>query len=194
MHGPVLVSWLLAALTAAVGGYCLSRLRRSPCTDHAPGRGATSPHAHESDAAEALMGFGMAAMAVSGSTVPAAVWAWLFGAPAVVFLLAAASGPAHRAHRLHHAVGGLAMTYTALAMGAGSGHGHHHPAGAGAPLLTGALLLYFGGYSLWTGVRLLGAPGGGAPAAAGLPPATAGLPRACRLSMGIGMFAMLLTM
>ncbi|MEU6233439.1 DUF5134 domain-containing protein [Kitasatospora sp. NPDC047058] len=195
MHGPVLLSWLLAALTAAAGGHCLARLRRSPCTAHAADRpAAASRHAYESDAAEALMGFGMAAMAVSGSTVPAAVWAWLFGAPAVAFLLAAAGGPARRAHRLHHAVGGLTMTYMALAMGAGSGHGHHHPAGAGTPLLTGALLFYFGGYSLWAGVRLLGAPATAAQGAAGLPTATAGLPRACRLSMGIGMFAMLLTM
>ncbi|AUY48724.1 DUF5134 domain-containing protein [Streptomyces sp. CB01881] len=199
MHGPVLVSWLLALLTAAAGGYCLTRLRRSPCTD-GPATGRL--HAYESDAAEALMGFGMAVMAVSGSAVPAAVWAWVFGAPAVAFLLASASGPARRAHRLHHAIGGLAMTYMALAMGSAPGHGHHHAASTGTPLLTGALLLYFGGYSLWAGTRLLAAPagrpavgpGGTAVAVAGPTAVTAGLPRACRLSMGIGMFAMLLTM
>ncbi|MFF2045781.1 DUF5134 domain-containing protein [Kitasatospora sp. NPDC058170] len=240
MHGPVLVSWLLAALTAASGAYCLTRLRRSPCTAHGdrhghdphigdrhdgdlhkggagrsgPGRGVHRLLAHESDAAEALMGLGMAAMAVTGGVVPAAVWAWLFGVPAVAFLLGAAAPAtltaqatpatpaapaaptastttARRTHRLHHAIGALAMTYTALAMAAVPAHAHahaHHTVGAGTPLLTGMLLLYFGGYSLWAGSRLLTTPAGGLLAGA------TGLTRACRLSMGIGMFAMLLTM
>ncbi|MQS15298.1 DUF5134 domain-containing protein [Streptomyces kaniharaensis] len=188
MHGPTLVNWLLAFLTAAAGAYCLTRLRHSPCT----AGGTTSPATHrllarEADAAEALMGLGMAAMAVTGAVVPGTVWAWLFGVPAAGFLLAAVRGPARRGHRLHHAVGGLAMTYTALAMTATPGH-HHHTASTGAPLLTGALLLYFGAYSLWASSRLLHTPGGSV--AVG----TAGLPHACRLIMGIGMFAMLLTM
>ncbi|MFG3051530.1 DUF5134 domain-containing protein [Kitasatospora sp. NPDC048239] len=230
MHGPVLVSWLLAALTAASGAYCLTRLRRSPCTAHGdrltddrhgddqhgahgggadrsgPGRGVHRLLAHESDAAEALMGLGMAAMAVTEGVVPAAVWAWLFGVPAVGFLLGAAAPtvsatpaasatptapttPARRTHRLHHAVGALAMTYMALAMAAAPAGAHtHHTVAAGTPLLTGVLLLYFGGYSLWTGSRLLTTSAGG------LLTGTAGLTRACRLSMGIGMFAMLLTL
>ncbi|MFE2728642.1 DUF5134 domain-containing protein [Kitasatospora sp. NPDC059327] len=187
MHGPVLVSWLLAALTATSGAYCLSRLGRGPCAADA---GAGRLHAYESDAAEALMGLGMAAMAVTGAAVPAALWAWLFGLPALVFLLAAAHGRTGRAHRLHHAIGGLAMTYMALVMAAAPAHGHHHGASAGAPLLTGALLLYFGGYTLWAGTHLLAAPGGQVTVS----PRTAGLPRACRLAMGVGMFAMLLTM
>ncbi|MFJ9604725.1 DUF5134 domain-containing protein [Kitasatospora sp. NPDC101176] len=187
MHGPVLISWLLALLTAAAGAYCLTRLRRSPCTAGAPPRAGTRRLiARESDAAEALMGLGMAAMAVTGGAVPAAVWASLFGLPAAVFLLAAAHAPARRAHRLHHAVGALAMTYMALTMAAGTGH--HHGTGAGTPLVTGALLLYFGGYSLWAGARLLHTSAGT------LVVGAAGLPRACRLTMGIGMFAMLLTM
>ncbi|MBD0691852.1 DUF5134 domain-containing protein [Streptomyces sp. CBMA123] len=187
MHGPTLVSWLLALLTATAGAYCLTRLRHSPCATTAPGaRGAHPSLARESDAAEALMGLGMAAMVVTGATVPAAVWACLFGLPATVFLLAALYAPAGRAHRLHHAVGALTMTYMALVMTASPG-GHHHAA-LGAPLLTGALLLYFGGYSLWAGARLLRTPAGT------LALGTTGLPRACRLTMGIGMFAMLLTM
>ncbi|WP_030258254.1 MULTISPECIES: DUF5134 domain-containing protein [Streptomyces] len=184
MHGPALVNWLLALLTAAAGATCLARLRRSPC---APG-GAHRPLGRESDAAEALMGLGMAAMAVTGATVPPTVWAALFGLPAVAFLFAAAHAPAGRAHRLHHAVGALAMTYMALAMAATPGHQHHHAVGQGLPLLTGALLLYFGGYTLWAGSRLLRTPAGT------LAVGTAGLPHACRLTMGIGMFAMLLTM
>lgn len=187
MHGPILVSWLLAALTATSGAYCLSRLGRTPCSADA---GAKRLHAYESDAAEALMGLGMATMAVTGAAVPAALWAWLFGLPAVAFLLAAVRGRAGRAHRLHHAIGGLAMTYMALAMAAAPAHGHHHATSTGAPLLTGALLLYFGGYSLWAGTRLLAAPGGQQTWST----RTAGLPRACRTAMGIGMFAMLLTM
>ena len=188
MHGPTLVNWLLALLTATAGAYCLTRLRHAPCATAAPGTGPTNPPlARESDAAEALMGLGMAAMAVTGATVPAAVWACLFGLPAAAFLLAALHAPAGRAHRLHHAVGALAMTYMALAMTASPG-GHHHATALGTPLLTGTLLLYFGGYSLWAGARLLRTP------ADTLVLGTTGLPRACRLTMGIGMFAMLLTM
>ncbi|WP_327683127.1 DUF5134 domain-containing protein [Kitasatospora sp. NBC_00458] len=203
MHGSTLVSWLLAVLTAASGGYCLSRLRRDPCSP--PGTGAPRPggpdagtararrlHAYESDAAEALMGFGMAAMAVTGTAVPGTVWAWVFGPPAVALLLAAACRPDRRAHRLHHAVGASAMTYMALVMATAPGpHTGHHLSAAGSPALTGVLLAYFGGYALWSGSRLLSVAGDGS---GGVPTAAAALPRACRLSMGIGMFAMLLTM
>ncbi|MEE1824365.1 DUF5134 domain-containing protein [Streptomyces sp. BE20] len=213
MHGSALVSWLLAALAAASGGYCLTRLRRTPpapppgaaeagTAPRTPGprrTGATGAtrahrlHAYESDASEALMGFGMAAMAVTGTAVPGVAWAWLFGPPAVALLLAAAYRPERRAHRLHHAVGALSMTYMALVMATApaAGHAGHHPSAAGSPALTGALLLYFGGYALWSGSRLLSGAGGGP---GGLPAASATLPRAWRLSMGIGMFAMLLTM
>ncbi|WP_316525239.1 DUF5134 domain-containing protein [Kitasatospora brasiliensis] len=184
MHGPALVNWLLALLTAGAGSSCLLRLRHSPCAPH----GAHRPLARESDAAEALMGLGMAAMAVTGATVPATVWAGLFALPATAFLLAAIHAQAGRVHRLHHAVGALAMTYMALAMATASGHEHHHAATLGLPVLTGVLLLYFGGYTLWTGSRLLRTPTGT------LALGTAGLPQACRLTMGIGMFAMLLTM
>ncbi|MFD0350210.1 hypothetical protein ACFQ0M_37655 [Kitasatospora aburaviensis] len=41
MHGPVLVNWLLAVLTAAAGGYCLSRLRRAPASPEPGHTGAT---------------------------------------------------------------------------------------------------------------------------------------------------------
>ncbi|OKI21229.1 DUF5134 domain-containing protein [Streptomyces sp. CB03911] len=228
MHGPAVLTWLLAALTATSGTYCLSRLRGPSCERPGPGarRGVLS---HESAAAEALMGLGMAAMAVTGDVVPPAVWASVFGLPGAWFLLAAlaprpgaarspvrhppvlpstalpstalgatfphAAGPhspaphspARRVHRLHHAIGALAMTYMALAMAGAPAHAHHQ-AGAGLPLLTGGLLLYFGGYTLWAGSRLLATPGGV------LHTGSSGLPQACRLTMGIGMFAMLLTL
>ncbi|MFD7100066.1 DUF5134 domain-containing protein, partial [Streptomyces xanthophaeus] len=65
------------------------------------------------------------------------------------------------------------------------------------PLLTGVLLLYFAGYVLLGGARLVAA--GGPPPLAGpaggeAPLKSAELTRACRLAMGIGMLAMLLTM
>jgi hypothetical protein len=137
------------------------------------------------------------------------------------------------------------MAYMALAMTSAPGQ-HHHGAPAGLPVLTGALLLYFGGYSLWAGSRLLSVPGDsrrplevaaatahtavvrtapsavvtawarvaavagvpaagggpmGAPRAGDRPPGgwavggpAGGAVRACRVGMGIGMFAMLLTL
>ncbi|MET9871796.1 DUF5134 domain-containing protein, partial [Streptomyces sp. NPDC006386] len=68
---------------------------------------------------------------------------------------------------------------------------------SGVPLLTGALLLYFAGYVLLAGVRLVpvaavaGQSGGGGSAGWGDRPE---LTLACRLSMGIAMVAMLLTL
>ncbi|PNG21520.1 DUF5134 domain-containing protein, partial [Streptomyces cahuitamycinicus] len=65
---------------------------------------------------------------------------------------------------------------------------------AGVPHLTGALLLYFAGYVLLSGVRLVpvaAVAGGGGSAGWGDRPELA---RACRLSMGIAMLAMLATL
>ncbi|MCG3040778.1 DUF5134 domain-containing protein, partial [Streptomyces sp. S1A] len=87
-------------------------------------------------------------------------------------------------------------------------HGHHAaPSAQPAPTaaLTGALLVYFALYALLAGARLAPAPG-----PLSLPVATSGIrtgrggrgdgtrrapevAAACRLAMGIGMFAMLLT-
>ncbi|MER5867162.1 DUF5134 domain-containing protein [Kitasatospora sp. NPDC002040] len=165
MHGPVVVSWLLVALAAASAGYGLSRLRGARA-----GR--------ESGATEALMGIGMAGTVLR----PGVVWGWLFALLALALLLAALAPGAPRAHRLHHGVGALAMAYMGLAPA-----GHHGT--AGLPTVTGALLLYFGGYALWTGSRLLSAPGGPLAAAGAV-----SVSRAYRTAMGVGMFAMLLTM
>ncbi|WP_030272027.1 DUF5134 domain-containing protein [Streptomyces sp. NRRL B-24484] len=188
MHGPAVVTWMLAGLAAGSAALCALRLRRPGCAG-----------AHrEADAAEAAMAVGMAGMAV----LPGVVWGWFFTVMAGALVLGALAGRAGRVHRLHHGVGALAMAYMALAMAAapaGSGHLHHGVPGVtgaagapmGLPVLTGALLLYFGGYSLWAGSRLLSGPGvtaGGAGVAEG------GTVRACRVAMGIGMFAMLLTL
>ncbi|MGC0318910.1 DUF5134 domain-containing protein [Kitasatospora acidiphila] len=176
MHGPAVLSWLLALLTTATGVLCLLRLR---------GRGGHG--ACSSDAAEAAMGLGTAAMITLSDRLPASLWVALFGLLGAA-ALAATLGPradGQRAHQLHHAVGAAAMVYMALAMRAPE----RHPGmvmSMGLPPLTGLLLLYFGGYALWSGSRLLtadGVAGGGGPA-----------PQACRLAMGIGMFAMLLAL
>ncbi|MFI6051841.1 DUF5134 domain-containing protein [Streptomyces violascens] len=181
MHGPVLPGWLLVALCAATGSYCLLRMR----SGSAPARTAAG--------GEAVMGFGMAAMAVPAAFLSPPPWvltgyAVVFGGAALRALWLARGG----AHHLHHAVGSLAMVYMALAMAPGARGGAHegHAAG-GVPLLTGALLLYFAGYVLSTGVRLLPTAGGGGPVAAVSCNARPELALACRLSMGIAMLAML---
>ncbi|WP_405631492.1 DUF5134 domain-containing protein [Streptomyces sp. NBC_00016] len=180
MHGPASPGWLLVALCAATGAYCLLRMRSAVEEQRRAAGG------------EALMGFGMAAMAVPAAAFTPPAWAWpafaaVFGAAALRALWAARAG----AHHLHHLVGAGAMVYMAAVMAAAPAHRHGH-GGSGVPLLTGVLLLYFTGYVLLAGVRLLPVAGtGGAAAAWSDRPEVA---RACRLSMGIGMLAMLLTM
>ncbi|WP_037676037.1 DUF5134 domain-containing protein [Streptomyces griseus] len=187
MTGPASPGWLLVALCAATGVYCLSRLRSSVEEQRRAAGG------------EALMGFGMAVMAVPGAVFTPPPWAWpvyaaVFGGAALRALWSARTGHRH----LHHALGAAAMVYMAVVMAdspatATAGHGHGH-GGAGVPLVTGVLLLYFAGYVLVSGVRLLPVAviaGGGTPAGWSDRPELA---RACRLSMGIGMLAMLLTL
>ncbi|MBC9729717.1 DUF5134 domain-containing protein [Streptomyces sp. TRM68367] len=182
MHGPASSGWLLVALCAATGAYCLLRMRSSVGEQRRTAGG------------EALMGFGMAAMAVPAAVFTPPSWAWsayaaVFGAAALDALWAARRSP----HHLHHLVGTAAMVYMAMVMAGSPAHAH---GGSGVPLLTGALLLYFTAYVLLTGVRLVPVPAG----ATGGPATGSGwgdrpeLARACRLSMGIAMVAMLLTM
>lgn len=224
MHGPATAGWLVVALCAAAGTYCLLRLRGVP----GPGRGTAG--------GEALMGFGMAAMAVPAAVVtpPRCVWllyAAVFGVAALRTL-----GPARRSsHHLHHLVGMLAMVYMSVAMALlpGAAHDAHATGGTGGaggtPLATGVLLIYYAGFVLWTGARLLPlqtvtAPEGDAdPGGLGtelpdtgrttgvvagtvtevvpvvvpdvdVPERRPEMALACRLSMGIAMLAMLLTL
>ncbi|MFJ3173142.1 DUF5134 domain-containing protein [Streptomyces roseus] len=172
-----LSAWLLVLLCAVSGGYCLRRVRRS------------EREARGGAAGEAVMGFGMAAMAV-----PSGIGPWgpgillaVFGAAVLHALWLLRSG----VHHAHHLVGSLAMAYMSYtALTAAGGHGH----GGGPPLVTGALLLYFAGYVLLGGARLVTAGGGGQPVAGGPPVVRAELTRACRLAMGMGMLAMLLSL
>ncbi|WP_374193048.1 DUF5134 domain-containing protein [Streptomyces sp. AV19] len=176
------MEWLLVALSAATGAYGLHRARAGAAGERRAARG------------DALMGLGMAVMAVPA--VATAGRPWGAGLFAVVFAavglyagfraFARGRGPGRAGH-LHHAVGAFAMAYMALAM-TGDGHHHHH---AGAPLLTGLLLVYFAGYV----VRSAGALVPAGPAGpVGPADARRELAGACRISMGTGMLTMLLMM
>jgi hypothetical protein len=188
VHGPASPGWLLVALCAATGAYCLLRMR-SPVAEQRRTAGG-----------EALMGFGMAAMAIPAVAFTPPSWAWpadavVFGAAALRALWAARTDP----HHLHHLVGAAAMVYMSVAMAAEPASHHHVHGGSGVPLVTGALLLYFAGYVLLSGARLVPAvtavTGGDGPSGRavrwGDRPELA---RACRLSMGMAMVAMLLTL
>ncbi|WP_069871217.1 DUF5134 domain-containing protein [Streptomyces malaysiensis] len=200
MHGSPLVGWLLVALCAATGAYCLLQMRGEP-----PGP------VRRIAAAEALMGWGMAAMAVPSTALDPRPWgplafAGVFAVAAVRALLPVGRGAGLPGHRLHHAVGALAMVYMALAMMVGGTGGHHHTGpmapdrmAGGVPLLTGVLLLYFAVYVVRSGLRLVPLTDGAVDGAGAGPPGAdwsrrPELRHACRLSMGIGMFAMLVTL
>ncbi|MGW7365773.1 DUF5134 domain-containing protein [Streptomyces sp. NPDC054841] len=185
MHGPATAGWLLVALCAASGAYCLLRMRSCAGEERRTAGG------------EAVMGFGMAAMAVPAAVVPPPSWAWLvyaavFGVAGLRALRSVRPSPGG-AHHLHHLVGSMAMVYMAVAMSpaAAGAHGGHAGPG-GVPFLTGALLVYFTVFVLRAGARLapVAVPAGGGAVAWGARPELA---LACRVSMGVAMVAMLLT-
>ncbi|WP_329129440.1 DUF5134 domain-containing protein [Streptomyces sp. NBC_01476] len=185
MHGTPMVAWLLVALGVAVTASCLLRREAK---------------------AEAVTGAGMAVMAVPMSLFDPGPWG--AAALAAVFTLAGVYSLTGRApHRVHHAVCSGAMVYMAVAMAAaGSGAaGHTAHLDAGVPLLTGALLLYFAGYVLRTGMALVPGTAGRTAAVSAIPPIPAArgtvplrdapeVAMACRVSMALGMFAMLLAL
>ncbi|MFI9240736.1 DUF5134 domain-containing protein [Streptomyces sp. NPDC053079] len=201
MHGPPLVGWLLVVLCTATGAYGLVSTRAGAAGERRAAGG------------DALMGLGMAAMAVPAAVLHTRPWGYalyavVFGAAGLHTLIRARREP--EAHHLHHAVGAFAMVYMALAMAgtpaataarasAGAAHAGHAAAAhepAGTPLLTGLLLVYFAVYVVRGAAQMVPVPAG-APAEAGGPGRAPGgreLTHACRLSMGIGMLAMLLTM
>ncbi|MEV5974154.1 DUF5134 domain-containing protein [Streptomyces sp. NPDC051921] len=195
MHGPALSGWLLVVVCAASGAYCLQRVRSSSGAERRAAGG------------EAVMGFGMAAMALPAAALTTPAWSWALyaGVFAIAALQALGCAVRHGGHHLHHLVGSLAMVYMAVAMAAAPGapaeHGSAHggvTAAGGVPLLTGALLTYYGVYVLRSGARLVpgAAPAGGGDARAGAVVVAAGpeLTLVCRLSMALAMLAMLLTL
>ncbi|WP_334666520.1 DUF5134 domain-containing protein, partial [Streptomyces cyaneofuscatus] len=175
MHGGALAGWLLLALCAVSGAYCLLRTRTGTPQERSTARG------------EALMGFGMAAMAVPAAVLTLPEWAWaVYGAVFGAAALRALRSARHGAHHLHHLVGSLAMVYMAVTMapgaaGAGGHAGHGAAAGAGGhaghgaaagsaggvPLLTGVLLLYYALYVLRSAGHLIPAGTGVASFAGG---------------------------
>ncbi|MEU9336531.1 DUF5134 domain-containing protein [Streptomyces sp. NPDC048290] len=177
LPGSAWPGWLLVALCAANGVYGLLRMRSNAAEQR---RGAGD---------EALMGFGMAVMALPATVFTPPSWTWpgyaaVTGAVALRTLWVAGAGT-------HHLVGASAMIYMAMAMAASPGQ-HTGHGGAGVPLLTWALFLYFVGYVLHSGVRLL-------PAAAASSRAVGWgnrpeLVKVSRLSMGIAMTVMLVTL
>ncbi|MEV5242466.1 DUF5134 domain-containing protein [Streptomyces cinnamoneus] len=193
MHGPPVVGWLLVALCTATGAYCLVSTRAGAAGERRAAAG------------DALMGLGMAAMAVPAAALDTRPWgqgllALVFAGAGVRTLLAARRQP--EAHHVHHAVGAFAMVYMALAM-AGSpaavhaGHAAAAREPAGVPLLTGVLLAYFAVYVVRGAAGMVpaaAAPGGEAAWEGRGRRARPELTHACRLSMGIGMLTMLLTM
>ncbi|MFI7100690.1 DUF5134 domain-containing protein [Streptomyces sp. NPDC050161] len=201
MHGSSVTGWLLVALCAATGGYCLARVRTGTAAQRTQARGG------------ALMGLGMAVMALPASVV--AQPAWLPWGYTVVFGAAALWELWHR--HPHHAIGSAAMVYMALSMAStvpmagmparGAAHAGHAAAG-GLPLLTGLLLGYYAVFVIVAGLRLIPAdslvagagPVAAGAVAAGSPPVSVGsagrsdVVGACGIAMGIGMFAMLMTL
>jgi hypothetical protein len=194
MHGPALVGWLLAAVCGGTGAYCLARIRGCGSAAHRRARGA-----------EGLMGVGMAVMALPPPALPQPPplsFAVVFAAGALWSLALLRAGAAHQGH---HLLESLAMVYMALAMaGAGpggdTGHAHGGDLGAavaGQPPVTAMLLGYFAVYALRTGHRLLSAAGPRPGPQAVPPPDGAMGPEvaaACRLTLALGMFTMLLTL
>ncbi|MEU1282133.1 DUF5134 domain-containing protein [Streptomyces sp. NPDC005805] len=188
MHGPTMSGWLLMTLCLGTGAYCLARMR--DCHGEA----------RESAGGEALMAFGMAAMAVPAAVLAPPPWqgaayAAVFGAAGlrVLWTLRRCGRPPRH---LHHLVGCLAMVHMALAM-AGPGRGGGHPAhegAASAPLVTAVLLVYFTVYVLRAGARLVPAVAGPSPGGAAAGHGGGELVPACRLAMATGMLAMLLTL
>ncbi|GAA4929780.1 DUF5134 domain-containing protein [Streptomyces coeruleoprunus] len=197
MRGPVTSGWLLVALCAVTAAYCLVRMRR--CT------GAERQEA----GGEAVMGLGMAVMGVPATVLspPDGLWAAyavVFGAAGARALWGLSGFRAARCagrgtHHGHHLVGSLAMVYMAVPMAGAAGTGHAGHSGGGLPLVTGALLVYYGVHVLRAGARLVPvaavAPASGTVAVTG-PDRGDGreLVAACRLVMAVAMLAMLLTM
>jgi hypothetical protein len=198
MGGPPLVGWLVVAVGAVTGVSCLLRTR-------AAAGAALGAAERRLSRAEGVKGLGMALMALPAPALAQHPYAaWLFGAAFGLMTLWTLPLPGRAghapAHHLHLGVGAASMVYMSVVMAtAPAGHGGMAAmtgmtGPAGLPLVNGALLAYFGLYALWAGLRMLPA---GAPATAGA--VTGGflaapeLAAACRVSLGIGMFAMLLT-
>ncbi|MEJ8646807.1 DUF5134 domain-containing protein [Streptomyces sp. MS1.AVA.3] len=213
MHQPPLVGWLLVLLCAAAGVYCLGRARTGPAVEREDARG---------EGLMAL-GMAAMALPASAVTPPewspwlfaalfgaAGVWALIrrhlhhaVGAFAMAYMALAMAVPS--AHMIPTgAMGAVGPTGSTGPMSSGSSvvgsvGSMEHGGPGGVPLLTGLLLAYFTVYVIAAGIRLVPGvraaesvpEGAGAQAPGDAGPS--GVLRACRVAMGIGMLAMLLT-
>lgn len=197
------MGWLLTALGTATGVLCAVR-----------SRAVRDRYERRIARAEAAMGVGMALMAAPAPASGTGRWgpvvlAVVFVALAVRALLFARG----ESHRLHHTVDAAVMAYMAVVMAvaadgmttgamAGMRHGHAAP---GSPLVEPVLLGYYIAYVLWAGTRLVPTAAVECAAASPVPVAGPGLAApsvwqapavgtACRLSLAIGMLAMVLRM
>ncbi|MEV6247729.1 DUF5134 domain-containing protein [Streptomyces sp. NPDC051742] len=200
MHGPALSGWLMVALCAATGAYCLLRMRVCAGEERRAAGG------------EAVMGFGMASMALPAAVLTPPAWGWavyaaVFGGAALQSLFTVRLFTVRRGgHHVHHLIGSLAMVYMAVAMASpatGAHTGHTPGTASGIPVVTGGLLLYYMVYVLHAGARLVpvatvrtvAATAGGPGAGPGPEWATRPeLAHVCRLSMALAMLAMLVTL
>ncbi|PWI41720.1 DUF5134 domain-containing protein [Streptomyces sp. ICBB 8177] len=216
MGGPPLVGWLVVLLGAATGISCLLRSRRA----YASASGERQVARAEGVKGLGMALMALPAPALDQRPWGPPLFTAVFGAM-TLWSLSLLIREHHPAHHVHLAVGSAAMVYMAVAMGlTPSGAGSAGTSGMagmtgmdggslGVPVLTGVLLVYFGLYAVWAALRMLPAvgaapAGSGAVGGSGSAVVTGGVPgavlrapelaAACRVSLGIGMFAMLLTM
>ncbi|MEU6172155.1 DUF5134 domain-containing protein [Streptantibioticus parmotrematis] len=217
MGGPPLVGWLVVLLGAATGISCLLRSRRACALTSGERRVARA----EGIKGLGMALMAVPASALDQRPWGPPLFTVVFGGM-TLWSLSLLIREHHPAHHVHLAVGSAAMVYMAVAMGlapSGAGMTSMGDMGGmaggsiGVPFLTGLLLVYFGLYAVWAALRMLPAVGAepvgssavgagasagvGAGVASGVPGAVLRAPElaaACRVSLGIGMFAMLLTM
>lgn len=197
MSPPWWGGWLPAVLSAAVAGLGLLRLLR-------PDRRVD----RDVEASRVLMAVAMIAMLPPvGRALPwwCAVLLLADAAWLARTLLRRGAGDPHRAHRLHHLVGGVAMGYlvlvTALYPMAGMGMtGTGGTAGMVLLAVDLCLAIYLVAAAVHAAFELVPLPGAAPPALAGAAGGTErwpGAPRTaagCQVAMNVAMLAMLFTM
>ncbi|WP_406216756.1 DUF5134 domain-containing protein [Streptomyces decoyicus] len=215
MHEPPLVGWLLVLLCATAGVYCLVRARTGPAGGREDARGEglmALGMAAMALPASAVTPPGWSPWLFTALFGAAGVWALVrrhlhhaVGTFAMAYMALAMAVPSARMNPTGSmgaagptgSTGPMSPTSSVSSVSSVSSMEHAGP--GGVPLLTGLLLAYFTVYVIAAGVRLV--PGVRAaesvPEGAGAEqPGDAGpsgVLRACRVAMGIGMLAMLLT-
>jgi hypothetical protein len=212
MHGPPLVAWLLVSLSAAAAAVCL--VRRESGDEALTGAGmavmavpvsVADPWSWSAPLLAAVYAVAAARTLLPARHRPAHRLHHSVCSAAMVYMAVAMAGAGHAGH------GGMAGMAAMSGTPGTSGHEGHT---AGVPVLTGLFLLYFAAYALRAGTLLVAAPAPGVSPgvspAGGVPLGPVTGPRrrapgaapayapevtvACRVSMALGMIAMLLAM